>query len=91
MLGERFLRTVRLGWDRRGDRGGAEEVRVLSREASVRRGVWPQAHSLPAGGRDGVHLWLQRPGAAGTREVQEETRLVGGLVGGWASFLFVVP
>lgn len=49
---------------------------ILSREESVRRGLRHQAHGLPAGRRDGVHLRLQRPGAAGPREVQEKTRWV---------------
>lgn len=74
MLGKCFLRTARLGWDWRGDRGYAAKMWILWWEESVWRGVWTQTHRLPAGRWNSVHLWLQWPRAAGTREGQEETR-----------------
>lgn len=74
MLGKCFLRTAGLGWDWWGDRGYATKMWIPWWEESVWRGVWTQTHRLPAGRWNSVHLWLQWPRAAGTREGQEETR-----------------
>lgn len=75
VLGKRLLRTARPGRDRRRDCSWAAEVWLFSREASERHWLRPQTHGLPAGRWDRLHLRLQRPGPAGSRQVQEETRL----------------